>query len=664
MKHHSLLSTSSYQLSPRPQLASSQSLNQQALVTQLMVFVQQALNLPWDSIKHTQALSRYRGEFMRHLDAFAASSNRTLLLAYCEELIDLLHHKPAEQQKLHIVQLVEDIHHCTPGFLIRLQREIRLLQEPDSLGAYLDQFRWQLVDQVASVVSSTSLNMQALMHVHVNQACFSIACQEGYGIPSFINDISFPSEKELDIKRMLSQCFALKYTPVCLVRGVFLGIVKQHGYTGERSEGYVMGDYDSFYTLAHQVLERESGDLSYAQLFILDENHGVTDLNWAFVQSELLQLFESKGYFQTCARMQNNHSDSSISTFTFFHEPIVAPVITETLYSLHGVFSMLNTMLGLDLMPDPVSTKGLLPAALSAQLTICWYWKDLWHSRVTLLIPSLDSEPDQIFESFLANAPLHYLQEEDRQSVVRDVTNRFASQGVRFSFFGLIGGRYKQQVTAVLDMVPCFSSDLPEWVSHDWGFIHLMQFANHQQASHLIEALKLQLSGWMSKGFLCRVKKHLCLEYQVKVIRALFPDIVRWVMKGGFPVQVLPLNFPIPITQHLTLCRDEFRVIVQADLLGKFSYIDLMQMRAYACRIKSIDSQKYGRIMVCLSLLVNSDSLVDLEGHLKSLNCVLTQPCQARCSLLGWFNKVFQAASVTGHDLAVQTGIVQFSSVS
>lgn len=207
-----------------------------------------------------------------------------------------------------LIALTEDIQLCTPGFHIRVNKLVHLLDVPQNLDQLLYLARKSIVQTIASYFADI---VHASYQVHVVNRVHRIAKKEGLAIePSFQNDPYKSLLSGITIREYLKNQFPIHYTAFkipFLLAEQLEALLSQQRYCGPQETGYAIGPAEEMRDIIHIFLNdsRIETHHPFSPFFILDkvdefgEPTRIYDINWPLIRQLFFQKLNREGYFTT-----------------------------------------------------------------------------------------------------------------------------------------------------------------------------------------------------------------------------------------------------------------------------------------------------------------------------------------------------------------------------
>jgi hypothetical protein len=185
-------------------------------------------------------------------------------------------------------KLHEGAANCTPGFHDRANETVNGFVRPKNLSEVLMHIRQEIVNKVAS---------QNTDEVHAHNRFFVIARIMGYGVqPINPEDIYSGNISDETIKEKLNAAFQKEYQFFSLLNAMqssLSSLLSEDGYTGKKANGeYVSGEYSKFSEPLKPFVTIEDADL-----YVMDEDDHIIDINWPNIKTALLKKFKEENYF-------------------------------------------------------------------------------------------------------------------------------------------------------------------------------------------------------------------------------------------------------------------------------------------------------------------------------------------------------------------------------
>lgn len=268
-------------------------------------------------------------------------------------------------------KIAEGIVGCTGGFHIRVNEILSSFQHPQSMGEFLSKIRYSMIEKLARKYTSD---------VHTYTRFFTLAQGAGFGVQSFnANDAFAATIRDDAILASIRKLFDKEYHFFWILHSLKAEIssvlCEKHAYTGFKSEGYKVGQYQGMVDFFKNLLQRE--DLSYESVLQIDDWGKIVNLNWLNIYKELWLLLKREGYVE----------------FTLQEEELLASVFNQSVEfeRLKDHSETLGTILA--------DMKQALPF-LSVSKTLSWENKKNL-LRIYLHKHSIDHIPPHVFLSTL-----------------------------------------------------------------------------------------------------------------------------------------------------------------------------------------------------------------------------------------------------------------------
>lgn len=250
--------------------------------------------------------------FFKHVGSLAKYKLKTLLL----KQLGLIYYRvsgsldehlgPLDNKSIFLLELIEDIQQCTPGFHIRVNKLINSFFRPRTLDQLLYLVRKSIVEEIATHLTQ---QVAEIYQVHVANRVCQIAKKQGLAIEANIQKDRYKSLLSGKcIRESLKNEFPKHYTvfkiPFLLTEQLQL-ILTQHRYTGPEETGYAVGPAEEMSNILLALLSKPvnaTHDQRYP-FFILDEcdEFGepmrIYDIDWHLVQQFILLRLIQDNYF-------------------------------------------------------------------------------------------------------------------------------------------------------------------------------------------------------------------------------------------------------------------------------------------------------------------------------------------------------------------------------
>lgn len=239
-------------------------------------------------------------EFERHIgeDAtylYKTEIQRTLKFIYLVLMGNLSslapYFKLSNDQALALmVKATEDLDQCTPGFHNRLNEILQEFFLPKNVYEILTKIRSQIVSKAASQVNN---------EVHTKNRFHLTAVTLGFGV-EVINkkDVYRGLVEDEEIADCLQRIFHEEYYPFNILlrfKEQLESVLSSLGYRGRNEAGYPLGDYGIWVNFLKEIFPDEP--FFSEEVFILNENDNMVDLNWKGIYLVLWKHFNQKHYF-------------------------------------------------------------------------------------------------------------------------------------------------------------------------------------------------------------------------------------------------------------------------------------------------------------------------------------------------------------------------------
>lgn len=214
---------------------------------------------------------------------------------------ELLKH---ESSHLLLLELIEDIDQCTPGFHIRVNKLVNCLQMPSTLEQVLYLVRKNIVQEIAYNLTSS---VPSVFQVHVVDRVCRIAKKQGLGIePNLQKDQykSFLSGKI--IRERLQNEFPKHYTPFkipFLLAEQLQLILSLLDYQGPKKDYYksetaenIVSIIKKFFSLT-AIQKMHFKDFFIRQLDQFDDPTLFYDIDWSLIRQFFFQQLIGESYF-------------------------------------------------------------------------------------------------------------------------------------------------------------------------------------------------------------------------------------------------------------------------------------------------------------------------------------------------------------------------------
>jgi hypothetical protein len=271
-----------------------------------------------EKLELTEHINRHAGE---------ASTYATKVLLV-DGLKHLLYHlsntenpMSASQKEAISYKLIEGAKNCTPGFHNRVNEILSGFYLSETLDSLLLQIRQNIVLSTAS---------KATNEVHAHNRFYVVAQILGYGVePMNSQDVYRGNIPDTDIENQLNTAFEDNFTITNILNELIDGmkgvLLSQYEYTGEKSDGYPIGQYDNFISYLRKVLSPT--EVNHVDFLVMDDDEKIVDVNWNKIKQSLLKVLLEKEYFQldedteTCLQKlveklgEKNHEPIDVTSF-------------------------------------------------------------------------------------------------------------------------------------------------------------------------------------------------------------------------------------------------------------------------------------------------------------------------------------------------------------
>ena len=228
------------------------------------------------------------------------------------------------------VQLVEEIDHCTPGFHDRVQNILLNYSTETKLTLdhclYLCRMQWL----EAFIRSKTT-------DVHTHNQFYKVAEKIGLGVYAIYSadphsNLHMTESKVVDLLLNAKSRYYNLFTVMNSVYDMILDHVKALGYCGQQTKdhSYPMGFYAPVCELFKELFFNT--DLTLDDVFILDDNSNIVDINWPTIITAILYTLCTYNYIQLSApadRFWNIIAQHGLISSAMTFESVIAAFIYD-----------------------------------------------------------------------------------------------------------------------------------------------------------------------------------------------------------------------------------------------------------------------------------------------------------------------------------------------
>ncbi|OIZ95080.1 hypothetical protein A1D18_03000 [Candidatus Rickettsiella isopodorum] len=340
-----------------------------------------------------------------------------------------------ESSKILLLELLEDIHQCTPGFHIRVNKLVNSLQIPTDLDQLLYLVRKSIILEIAAHLTNT---VEAIYQVHVVDRVCRIAKKQGLAIEPNIQNDQYKSLLSGSTIRERLEEFSTHYTafkiPFLLAEQLQL-ILNQHGYKGPEDMGYATGPAEHMLDIIQRFLTHpaKSNTNKFCPFFILDkfDEFGdatrIYDINWSLIRQLFFQKLNNHNYYTAEPQIVD------LMDYAYYQAliPKKATIETETKL-IHNKLYDQNFIL---LFDELISIQDKFP--------------DYWKKLIThpLIIKNLDT-----FFNFLIAQPRNVSNARELLKKLNFTYTLFFSQNDKFILDNIIVGNASKKNLTVMDV--------------------------------------------------------------------------------------------------------------------------------------------------------------------------------------------------------------------
>lgn len=270
------------------------------------------------SYNHLYNKDRILNSYLRHLGTESTYSKKSTLRNTTYNIFNhLFSLENIKNERFQInLKLIEGIHNCSEGFLIRAISIISTLKTPKSLQEIIAKICYNHVNNFAYKYVSELVKKNIIRvnnEVHYYNLVFITASNLNLGIPlQSVDDPYLDPESEHyknlieDVSIKLLAHSNKIYDPFNIFNEVieaFIEILKEYYlYNHHNESGYTQGEYEQYVTFFARILNVEPNMEAFLQL---NDDGVVVDIKWSNVKNLLIKHMIENNYFLLTDNIQS-----------------------------------------------------------------------------------------------------------------------------------------------------------------------------------------------------------------------------------------------------------------------------------------------------------------------------------------------------------------------